>query len=138
LKLRGVIQSGAGRGAFFTRLEWVVEQFEKAMGFAPFPGTLNVRICDEDVAKLDAFFSERHFQLVPDDPQFCAAHLKKVRVNGVAAAAVFPSEDVRIHSKDVIEIMTYCHIKETLRLSDGDTVTITEFHDTSPNKDGWP
>ena len=135
MKLTGLIQSGAGKGAFFTNLEWVVEQFEKAMGFRPFPGTLNILIRDEDQPHINAFFSMKDFELVPDDPQFCSASLKKVKVNGIPAAAVFPSEDVHIHGKEVIEIISNCHLKETLNLGDGDQVTITEYND-APTTEG--
>ena len=129
MKIVGTIERGAGQGAFFTTLDWVVEQFEKAMGFKPFQGTLNVRVSQEDLHKLDSFFAEEDFEIVPNDPQFCAARLKKVRVNDLPAAVVFPSEDVRIHGKEIIEIMSNCHIKETLLLTDGDQVIITDFNE---------
>ena len=131
MKLIGYIQSGIGKGSFFTGLDWVVEQFREAMGFEPYPGTLNVRIREEDLPFIDPFFSEKDFDLIPDDPQFCSASLKKVKVNGIPAAAVFPSEDVLIHGKSIIEIIANCHLKETLHLDDGDQVTITEFDDAN-------
>jgi riboflavin kinase, archaea type len=134
MKLRGTIQSGIGKGSFFTGLDWVVEQFREAMGFEPFPGTLNVRIMEEDLPIIDPFFLKKDFELIPDDPQFCAASLKKVEVNGVSSAAVFPSEDVHIHGKSIIEIITYCHLKETLHLDDGDQITITEASDEPSGK----
>ena len=128
MNIIGTIEKGAGQGAFFTSLDWVVEQFEAVMGFKPFPGTLNVRVLDKDLSKLDRFFSEEDFEIVPDKPQFCSAQLKKIRVNGILAAAIFPSDDVRIHGKEIIEIMSNCHLKETLHLKDGDEVTITDFN----------
>ena len=126
MKITGEIQRGVGKGVFFTQLAWVVEQFEMVLGFKPFPGTLNVRVCDRDFTKLEAFFSKKDGQLVPDNPEFCSAWLKRVWVNGIPGAAVFPSEDVRIHEKAVIEIMSGCHLKETFQLVDGDMVTITD------------
>ena len=126
MKITGVIQKGAGKAVLFTQLDWVVEQFEKALGFKPFPGTLNVRVCKGDFTKLEAFFLKKDGQLVPDNPEFCSAWLKKVWVNGIPGAAVFPSENVRIHEKAVIEIMLGCHLKETFHLTDGDQVTITD------------
>jgi len=127
MKITGVIESGAGRGAFFTGLNWVVEQFEREMGFKPFPGTLNVRVLDEDISKLDAFFAKKDFELVPDNPEFCAAGLKRIRVNGIPGAAVFPSDEVRIHGKEIIEIILGRHIKNALDLVDGDSVVITDY-----------
>lgn len=134
MKLKGVIQKGGGQGSFFTSLDWVVDQFQKAMGFVPFPGTLNVRICDEDLPKMDAFFSEKDFELIPADPQFCSGQLKKVKDNGIPAAAVFPSEDVRIHGKEIVEIISDRHLKEALHLEDGDAVTIAELSEDPSNK----
>jgi riboflavin kinase len=126
MKLKGVIQRGVGKGTFFTQLDWVVVQFEKTLGFRPFPGTLNVRICTEDVPKLEFFFSQKDGELVPDNPEFCSAWLKKVWVDGIPGAAVFPSDDVRVHEKAIIEVMAGCHLKERLRRADGDQVTITD------------
>ena len=127
VEIRGVIQKGVGQGAYFTVLDWVVEQFERAMGEKPFPGTLNVRVSDEDIPKLEAFFSKKDFEIVPRDTQFCSAALKKVKVNGLLGAAVFPSQDVRIHGKEVIEVMSSLPIKKTLQLSDGDEVIISSL-----------
>ena len=131
MKLKGIIQKGAGQGAFFTSLDWVKEQFQKAMGFAPYPGTLNVRIAEEDLPQMAPFFSEKDFEIVPTDPRFCAGSFKKVKINGIPGAAVFPSEDVRIHGKEILEIICGCHLKDTLGLKDGDPVLITDFHDPS-------
>ena len=127
MQIRGVIKSGLGKGARFAGLDWVTDQFEKAMGFKPFPGTLNVRVIESDLPALRSFFAEKDFELVPDNPTFCTAWLKKVRVNGVPAAAVFPSEDVRAHGGEVLELMSERHLKDTLGLKDGDQVSITEF-----------
>jgi riboflavin kinase, archaea type len=127
MKITGVIESGLGKGAFFTSLEWVVDQFERAMGFKPFPGTLNVRVLEGDLPALRSFFAKKDFELVPDNPAFCTALLKKVRVNGTPAAAVFPSEDVKAHGREIIELISEKHLKDTHGLKDGDQVTITEF-----------
>lgn len=125
MKIRGTIEKGAGKGAFFTGLDWVVEQFERELGWKPFPGTLNVRVAQEDLCRLDEFFAKKDLELVPENPEFCSAGLKSVHVNGIPAVVVFPSEEVRIHSNDVIEVIAGCHIKESLHLEDGDEVNIS-------------
>jgi riboflavin kinase len=132
MEITGVIESGKGQGAFFVGLDWVVDQFERHMGFKPFPGTLNIRICREDLCKLDGFFSQRDFEFVPDSPQFCNANARCLTVNGLPGVAVLPSEDVRIHGKDVIEIIAGCHIKQTLNLDDGDQVTLITSVEEQP------
>jgi riboflavin kinase len=125
MKISGSIQSGVGKGAFFTQVDWVVKQCEDLLGYKPFPGTLNVHICDEDLEKLEKFFASTDCVLVPDDPKFCAANVKKVKINGVSAAVVLPSEDVRVHENRVIELIASCSLKEALGLKDGDTVTVS-------------
>ena len=42
--LEGAVRSGLGRGAEFTQLDWVREQFVGAAGVDPHPGTLNLAI----------------------------------------------------------------------------------------------
>ena len=49
----GKIVSGAGKAAFFTRLDWVLEQCTAKLGFAPFPGTLNIEILPESVIRVE-------------------------------------------------------------------------------------
>ena len=131
MKLKGVIQKGLGQGSYFTSLPWVKEQFQKAMGFAPYPGTVNVRISEEDLSQMADFFSTKDFEIIPTDAKFCVGSFKKVQINGIPGAAVFPREDVRVHGKEIIEIVCGCHIKDTLRLKDGDPVFITDSHDLS-------
>lgn len=138
MKITGVIETGAGKGSFFVGLDWVVSQLEKQLGFKPFAGTLNVRLNETDLAEAESFFGKKDFDLIPEDPTFCRAGVKRVNINGLPAAAVFPSEDVRIHGDRVIEIIAGCHIKDTLNLQDGDVVTIggqdgeAEMHVRSP------
>ena len=126
MQISGVIQSGVGKGAFFTQVDWVVKQCEDLLGYKPFPGTLNVHVLDEDLDKLEEFFASSDCSLVPDDPNFCAANVKKVKINGIDAAVVLPSEDVRVHETSVIELIASCSLKEALGLGDGDTVTVRE------------
>jgi hypothetical protein len=124
MQISGVILSGAGKGAFFTQVDWVVEQCRKMLGYRPFPGTLNVSVNDSDLDMLDRLSEAPGFELVPDDPAFCAAQVKKIELNGISAAVVLPSEEVRIHEKRVLEVISSCSLKEALGLSDGDMVSL--------------
>ena len=124
MEISGVIESGAGKGAYFTQVDWVVKQCENKLDMTPFPGTLNVRIDHKTVDSLGEFLRVADAELIPDDPSFCAARVKKVTVNGIAAAVILPSEDVRIHDNRTIELIASCNLKKRLSLNDGDTVTI--------------
>ncbi len=131
MEISGIIRSGAGKGAFFTQVDWVVRQCEKKLGYCPFPGTLNVRIDDSDMASLKRLTEGNDFELVPDDPAFCSAGVKKVTINGVPAAVVIPAEEVRIHEERILEIIAARGIKETLGLEDGDAVRLSWIEGSS-------
>ena len=126
MKICAVVQSGVGKGAFFTQVDWVVRQCEDLLGFIPFPGTLNVQVCEKDLAKVDDFLSSTDGALVPDNPKFCTARIKKVLVNNVPAAVVLPSEDVRIHESRVVEVIAPQRLKDLLGIGDGDKVTLSD------------
>ncbi len=106
MEISGVIQSGAGKSTFFTQVDWVVRQCEQMLGYRPFPGTLNIRVDDGDVDKLDNLFSVTDFELVPLDPSFCTAQVKKVMLNGIPSAVVKPSEDINIHKDRILEVIS--------------------------------
>jgi hypothetical protein len=120
----GIIERGTGQGAYFTQVDWVREQCRRELGYEPFPGTLNVRVKEGDLERLDAFLRDPDFELVPDDPAFCSARVKKVTVNGLPAALVIPAAGVRIHGKRVLEILASSSLKASLGLEDGDPVTV--------------
>lgn len=126
MEITGIIESGAGKGAYFTQVDWVVKQCENKLNMTPFPGTLNVRIDDGAVGHLEEFLQSADIELIPDDPSFCAARMKKVIVNGIGAAVVLPSEDVRIHGARTLELIAPRSIKKHLGLDDGDAVTISD------------
>jgi riboflavin kinase, archaea type len=125
MKIAGRVQSGCGRGAFFTQLDWVIQEFEQKLGFRPFPGTLNVRINEEDFSKLYPLLKQMDFEILPIDKSFCTAKVKRVQLNDISVAVVFPSEDVRIHKEQIIEIISEFNLKQTLGLNDGDSVYIS-------------
>lgn len=125
MEISGIIYSGAGKGAFFTQIDWVVQQCMKHLGYPPFPGTLNVRIEDQDLASLDRFLETSDFELIPDDPDFCAAQVKKIQINSIPAAVVIPGKDVRIHEDRMLEVISSRSLKKLLDLKDGDRVRLS-------------
>jgi len=123
--ISGIVQSGVGKGCFFTSVDWVVRQCKDKLGYTPFPGTLNVRVCDEDLPRLNQFLEKTDAAFVPSDASFCSAPVKKIKVDGISAAIVLPSEDVRVHDHCILEIISSCSFKQSLGLKDGDQVELT-------------
>jgi CTP-dependent riboflavin kinase len=123
LKLTGRVVSGSRKASFFTQLDWVQEQCAKKLGFNPYPGTLNVELSPESVVHLRALEKEAKTEFVPPDPKYCVAKLLAVSLSSIAGAMIFPAEDVRIHGKNIVEIMAPVSLKDALNIEDGDQVT---------------
>ena len=65
LILKGRVVSGAKKAAFFTQLDWVLEQCSEKLGFEPFPGTLNIEILPESLLDAESIQEEKGIELVP-------------------------------------------------------------------------
>jgi len=125
LKIAGQIVSGAKQGAFFTQLDWVREQCLGKLGFAPWPGTLNLEISMDHVAVIEELKVTEGLELVSPDSNYCSGHVFPVSIEGLSAAIVLPAEDVRVHAKNIIEIISPEMLKSALKVIDGDWLTLT-------------
>ena len=123
--LTGKIVSGIKQGAFFTQLDWVQEQCLEKLGFKPFPGTLNLELANENMAVIEAMQAQEGIELVPPDSTFCSGFVFPVTVEGISGAIVAPAADVRVHAKNIIEIISPIGLKDALAVEDGDWVTLT-------------
>jgi CTP-dependent riboflavin kinase len=124
-EITGKIVSGIKQGAFFTQLAWVQEQSLLKLGFKLFPGTLNLEIPDESVTMIEKLTLQAGIELVPPDSNFCSGYVFPVSVAGISGAIVAPAEDVRVHRKNIIEIISHLRLKDALGVDDGDGVTLT-------------
>ena len=121
----GKIVSGAGKAAFFTRLDWVIEQCLAKLGFAPFPGTLNIEIQPESMILAETLQAGKVVDLRPPDSAGCSSQVVPVNLEGIQAAVIIPEEKVRIHGRNIIEILAPVNLKKALRKEDGDRVRVT-------------
>jgi len=125
LKITGKIVGGAKQGAFFTQLDWVREQCLEKLGFAPWPGTLNLELPMDHVAVIEELTVTEGLELVSPDSNYCSGHVFPVSIEGLSAAIVLPTEDVRVHAKNIIEIISPEMLKDALGVNDGDCVILT-------------
>jgi CTP-dependent riboflavin kinase len=123
--LTGKIVSGIKQGAFFTQLDWVQEQCLEKLGFKPYPGTLNLEIANENMAIIEALQAQEGIELVPPDSNFCSGFVFPITIEGISGAMVAPAEDVRVHGKNIIEIISQLRLKDALGVEDGDWITVT-------------
>ena len=124
LAITGKIVSGAGQGAFFTRIDWVQQQCNEKLGFKPYPGTLNLEISAEDPPIIESLAHKKGIELISPDRKFCNAKAFAVTLGEIKGAIIMPEEKVRIHPKNIIEMIASLNIKEALNVKDGDIITI--------------
>ena len=124
LVITGKVVSGAGEGAYFTRIDWFQQQCDEKLGFKPYPGTLNLKISAKDLPIIESLDKEKGIDLISPDPKFCNGKAFFVSLGGINAAIVTPEEKVRVHPKNIIEIIASLNIKEALHVKDGDNITV--------------
>ena len=124
LAIIGKIVSGTGEGAYFTQIGWVQQQCDEKLGFKPYPGTLNLEISEEFLPAIEFLNQKKGVELISPDPKFCNAMVFRVSLKDIIGAVILPEEKVRVHPKNIIEIIAPQNIKASLNVKDGDSVTI--------------
>ena len=124
LTLTGKIVSGVKQGAFFTQLDWFKVQCRDKLGFKPYAGTLNLEIPIDDVAIVEKLEHEAEIEFIPPDSEFCSGKAYPVTVEGIRAAIVIPAAEVRVHGKNIIEVISDKRLKDVLKVDDGDSVEL--------------
>ena len=122
--ITGKIVIGVGQGAFFTGLDWFQEQCQEKLGFKPFPGTLNIKISTDDIPEIEQLENAGGAEFIPPDVTFCSGKAYPVSIAAVRGAIIMPAAEVRVHGKDIIEVIAPVNIKEQLDVADGDFITL--------------
>ncbi len=121
--IRGRIVEGLREAGNFTRVPWVKDQFISKLSIDPYPGTLNLEVIPEHLARFETLKKTEGIEIVPEDPSFCSAKCYPVLVGGrLEAAIVFPL--VENYPKDKMELIAPQNIKEALHLKTGDFVDV--------------
>jgi CTP-dependent riboflavin kinase len=122
--LTGKIVSGVRQGAFFTRLDWFQEQCQEKLGFKPYPGTLNIKISTDKLPEIEVLENEEGLEFIPPDANFCSGKAFPVSIAGVRSAIIMPAAEVRVHGKNIVEVIAPINLKEKLGVADGDSITL--------------
>ena len=124
LTVTGKIVSGDGKGAFFTRLDWVQKQCQEKLGFRPFPGTLNIEVDEKKIPLINELYQINGLTLDSPDSNSCSGRIYPASIMGVTGAVVAPADDVRVHGNNVIELIAPTSLKDALDVDDGDEIML--------------
>jgi riboflavin kinase len=124
LTFRGKVKTGLGEGRYYMSRRGYQEAMKRLLGFAPWPGTLNVVLAGSEAEKL-AELRARDGLLVPEFQDegrtFGAVKCFRASVGGEDAGVVLP---LRGHHADVLEVVAPIQLRERLGLKDGDEVAV--------------
>jgi riboflavin kinase len=128
IKLSGVVISGLGEGAFYISLEGYRRAIEEALGFTPYPGTLNVRL-ERQALPYRRYLDSLPGILIPGFSNgirtYGAVKTFRVRIRDIEGAVVMPERTH--HPADVIEIVAPVKLRDVLGLKDGDRIEIEVY-----------
>jgi len=127
-KLTGVIFSDLGRAASFMTVEDVAAALQRALGFAAYPGTLNLKLDTLEARELwRAVQKTCGIPFPSPDGAHCSARCFRVRIEGNwPGAVILPA--VEGYPADKMEIIAPLRLKEALDIDDGARVSL-EFVD---------
>jgi riboflavin kinase len=126
----GTVASGFREGGYYISLPQYQKQFQEKLGFAPYPGTLNVKLAGSKAVGqsrlVRAFAGISISGFDKDGREFGAARCYRCVISGkIGGALIVP---LRTHyGEDIAEIIAPVYLREKLRLKDGSAVRIKVF-----------
>ena len=122
MKIEGEVTTGLGKAAFFLSQEFYTREFEKNLGFTPYPGTLNVIVSENYLDKINETKDECQNIIAPDEGFGAVKYIKAVLNDEISGAIVFPLKTT--HDENYLEFISKSRLREELSLKDGDKVFI--------------
>jgi len=125
--VKGRVFSGIGKGRYYVGHEEYQKRFRKALGYAPYPGTLNLKI--EDRGSVEALRQIRSSGGIAiegfnvDGESFSRLNCVEGEMRGRRITLLFI--DVTHYNDSVAELISPAHLRRELGLKDGDEVSFS-------------
>jgi riboflavin kinase, archaea type len=130
LTFRGAVFSGFGEGRYYVALKGYASSFSRALGFEPFPGTLNLRLTSaamvEQRRRLDLMKGIEVPGFADGKRTFGPVKCFKAVVAGKKPGGVLAIEKTRYDSS-VLEVVSPINLRRSLGLKDGDECLVTAY-----------
>ncbi len=123
--LQGSVISGLGEGRYYMSLPHYRKQFSEALGYVPFPGTLNLQldpVSIETRKKLDSYSWIPIDGFTAENRTFGAARCLTCRIQDIPCAIVVPGRSH--YPEDIIEVISAVELRTALDVQERDTVTV--------------
>lgn len=128
ISLQGYVSDGKGEGKHFVSLEGYTRQFQRRLGYEPYPGTLNVDLTTETVDRLHAIPSIPINQWADGNSTYGAARCYPAQVE-TTDGAVYVTTHVLVperttHDETTLEIIAPVELRSTLDITTEENLTI--------------
>jgi riboflavin kinase len=123
-QIQGTVTKGIAEAAYYVSQPDYQKEFQKELGFKAFPGTLNIEVNNEELARLIAnkkLITIKGFSTTKRS--FGSLSCYKIKINKIEAAIVIP-ERTR-HPASTIEIIAPTYLRDKLKLKDESRVKIS-------------
>jgi riboflavin kinase, archaea type len=124
VRFEGTVTSGLGEGRYYLSQPGYVLQFSERLGYAPYPGTLNIRVPPTDLVRVGAVKEWKGIRIdgfQASGRTFGGATCYVGRLAGRPAHLIVPD---RTSHKDVVEFVAPEFLRESLGRKDGDTLDV--------------
>jgi len=131
-KITGIIFTDLGEAGSFMGLDWVQRILKEKVGFAPYAGTLNLRLTStQAIARWKELRqSMTGVDIPPPEPSFCHARCFLAKIDKTlegkederSVAVLVPEVDD--YPADKVEVIAPFHVKKSLQVDDGDPLTL--------------
>jgi riboflavin kinase len=125
IELEGTIVSGLGEGKYYLSIRGYTKQFEELLDFAPYPGTLNIKLADESAAarvRLDNIAPVYISSFKTSNRTYGGIKSYIASIGGIDGAIIVP--DRSHYHNDIIETIAPVSIKKTLKIDNGDPIKV--------------
>ncbi|HEX7514224.1 MAG TPA: DUF120 domain-containing protein [archaeon] len=125
IELEGTIVSGLGEGKYYLSIRGYTKQFEELLGFAPYPGTLNIKLADESAAarvRLNNIAPVYISSFKTSNRSYGGIKSYVASIGGLDGAIIVP--DRSHYHNDIIETIAPVSIKKTLKIDNGDSIKV--------------
>ncbi|MFH0884960.1 MAG: DUF120 domain-containing protein [Candidatus Micrarchaeota archaeon] len=125
LEFSGTIVRGLGEGSFYMSLEGYRKQIRERLGFAPFPGTLNIRLDDDERWKRQRLLENEPVIISgfkDRDRTYGELYAYRCRIEGKEGAVIVPLRTH--HGPEILELICAFNAKTELGKKDGGRVRV--------------
>ena len=122
MKIDGVVTTGLGKAQFFLSQEFYTKEFQKNLGFIPFPGTLNVIVDEKYLDEINEIKDNCDNLIKPDNDFGAVKFIEAVLNDNISGAIVFPAKTT--HEENYLEFICRDKLRDKYDINDDDIVSL--------------